>query len=262
MIILKAEREIGYMREAGQILARTLAAVKAAVEPGISTMDLDRMAEKMIRQAGGKPSFKGYKGFPATLCTSINDEVVHGIPSTKRRIKEGDILSIDIGVIINGYHADAAVTIPVGEVSPKIQELLAATEKAMWAGIAQARAGKRLGDIGAAIQAVGDPLGFGIVRDFVGHGIGQSLHEDPQVPNYGTPGYGTVLKAGMCLAIEPMFNMGTHIVKVMPDQWTVVTTDGGWSAHFEHSLVVREGEPEVLTVQRVESPQSAVGSGQ
>ena len=253
MIILKTDKEIGYMREAGQILASTLAALKAAVEPGISTLDLDKLAEKAIRQAGAKPSFKGYKGFPATLCTSINEEVVHGIPSARRRVKDGDLLSIDIGCIVNGYHADSAVTIPVGAVSENLRRLLDATEQAMWAGIRQARAGNRLGDIGAAIQAVGDAAGYGIVRDFVGHGIGQALHEDPQVPNYGTPGYGSVLKAGMCLAIEPMFNLGTHVVKVLDDKWTVVTADNSLSAHFEHSLVVRDGEPEVLTVLRQEA---------
>lgn len=253
MIILKTDKEIAYMREAGQILARTLAAVKAAVAPGVSTLELDRLAEKLLRQEGAKPSFKGYKGFPATLCTSINEEVVHGIPSARRRVKDGDLLSIDIGCIVSGYHADSAITVPVGEVSEELRKLLAVTEQGMWAGIRQARAGNRLGDIGAAIQAVGDAAGYGIVRDFVGHGIGQALHEDPQVPNYGTPGFGSVLKAGMCLAIEPMFNLGTHVVKVLDDKWTVVTADNSLSAHFEHSLVVRDGEPEVLTALRQEA---------
>lgn len=246
MIILKSEREINYMRDAGRIVAGTLAELKKAVKPDVTTQELDQIAEQYIKKQGAIPSFKGYNGFPGNVCTSVNEEVVHGIPGL-RKLKNGDNVSIDVGALINGYHGDAAITLPVGEVDAEVQKLLYVTEQALYKGIEQAVAGNRLFDISHAVQTYSEQHGYGVVRDYVGHGIGRSMHEDPQVPNYGTPGRGPRLKPGMTLAIEPMVNLGTHEVKVLDDGWTVVTTDGKRSAHFEHTIAITDDKPEILT---------------
>lgn len=246
MIILKSEREISYLRDAGKIVAETLVEVKKAVKPGVTTLDLDRIAEEYIKGHGAIPAFKGYHGFTGNICSSINEEVVHGIPGL-RKLKSGDNVSIDIGAVINGYNGDAAITVPVGEVDAEVQKLLDVTEESLYKGIEQAIIGNRLSDISHAVQAHAEQYGFGVVRDYVGHGIGRSMHEDPQVPNYGDPGRGPRLKAGMTLAIEPMVNLGTYEVKTLDDGWTVVTLDGKRSAHFEHSIAITDGKPEILT---------------
>lgn len=246
MIILKSDREIEYLRDAGKIVAETLVEVKKAVKPGVTTLDLDQIAEKYIKSRGAIPTFKGYHGFPGNICASINEEVVHGIPGL-RKLKNGDNVSIDIGAVINGYNGDAAITVPVGEVDAEVQQLLDVTEQALYVGIEQAIPGNRLGDISHAIQAYSEKYGYGVVRDYVGHGIGRNMHEDPQVPNYGNPGRGPRLKSGMTLAIEPMINAGTHAVKTLDDGWTVVTLDGKRSAHFEHTIAITGDRPEILT---------------
>lgn len=246
MIILKSEREINYLRDAGRIVAETHVEVKKAVKPGVTTLDLDRIAEEYIKSRGAIPAFKGYHGFTGNICSSINEEVVHGIPGL-RKLKTGDNISIDIGAVINGYNGDAAITVPVGEVDAEVQKLLDVTEESLYKGIEQAVIGNRLSDISHAVQSHVEQYGFGVVRDYVGHGIGRSMHEDPQVPNYGNPGRGPRLKAGMTLAIEPMVNLGTHEVKTLDDGWTVVTLDGKRSAHFEHSIAITDGKPEILT---------------
>ncbi|WP_378955008.1 type I methionyl aminopeptidase [Pelosinus sp. sgz500959] len=246
MIILKSEREINYLRDAGRIVAETHAEVKKAVKPGVTTLDLDQIAEKYIISRGAIPAFKGYHGFTGNICSSVNEEVVHGIPGL-RKLKTGDNISIDIGAVINGYNGDAAITVPVGEVDAEVQKLLDVTEESLYKGIEQAVIGNRLSDISHAVQNHVEQYGFGVVRDYVGHGIGRSMHEDPQVPNYGNPGRGPRLKAGMTLAIEPMVNLGTYEVKTLDDGWTVVTLDGKRSAHFEHSIAITDGKPEILT---------------
>jgi methionyl aminopeptidase len=246
MIILKSEREINYLRDAGKIVAETLAEVKKAAKPGVTTLDLDKIAEEYIKSRGAIPAFKGYQGFQGNICASINEEVVHGIPGLKK-LKSGDNVSIDIGAVINGYNGDAAITVPVGEVDAEVQKLLDVTEESLYKGIEQAIIGNRLSDISHAVQVHAEQHGFGVVRDYVGHGIGRSMHEDPQVPNYGDPGRGPRLKAGMTLAIEPMVNLGTYEVKTLDDGWTVVTLDGKRSAHFEHSIAITDGKPEILT---------------
>jgi methionyl aminopeptidase len=246
MIILKSEREINYLRDAGKIVAETLDEVKKAAKPGVTTLDLDRIAEEYIKGHGAIPAFKGYHGFQGNICSSINEEVVHGIPGL-RKLKSGDNVSIDIGAVINGYNGDAAITVPVGEVDAEVQKLLDVTEESLYKGIEQAIIGNRLSDISHAVQVHAEQHGFGVVRDYVGHGIGRSMHEDPQVPNYGDPGRGPRLKAGMTLAIEPMVNLGTYEVKTLDDGWTVVTLDGKRSAHFEHSIAITDGKPEILT---------------
>ena len=251
MVTIKRPEEIARMRHAGLILVDVLDALSAALRPGISTGELDRIADEMIANGGATPSFKGYGShppFPASICASINDEVVHGIPSPRRHVREGDVVSLDVGCIWQGWHADCARTWIVGTAPREVRELVDATKRGMEAGIAAAVPGNRLGDVGAAIEAVAHEHGYGIVRPFVGHGIGQSMHEDPQVPNYGRPGTGLRIEAGMCLAIEPMFNMGGDDVALMRDGWTVVTADGGLSAHFENTIAVAEGGPQVLTV--------------
>ncbi len=241
------------MRHAGTILAGVLRQLEAELRPGITTLELDTIAERMIREAGAVPSFLGYGGargqvpFPGSICASINDEVVHGIPSARRRIREGDVIGLDIGCIWQGWHADTARTFAVGPVPESVTTLIAATRRAMEAGIAAASPGNRLGDVGAAIEAVAREHGYGIVRPFVGHGIGTAMHEDPQVPNYGRAGTGMRIEAGMCFAIEPMFNLGGDDVGVLDDGWTVVTLDGGLSAHFEDTIAVTSSGPEVLT---------------
>ncbi len=246
MIILKSEREINYLRDAGQIVAETLAEVRKAVKPGVTTLELDQIAEKYIKGRGATPAFKGYHGFPGNICSSINEEVVHGIPGL-RKLKNGDNVSVDIGAVINGYNGDAAITVPVGEVDAQLQKLLQVTEESLHKGIEKAVIGNRLSDISHAIQTHCEQFGFGVVRDYVGHGIGRSMHEDPQVPNYGAPGRGPRLKSGMTLAIEPMVNLGTHEVKTLDDGWTVVTLDGKHSAHFEHTIAITDKGPEILT---------------
>ena len=250
MVTLKRPEEIARMRHAGRILVDVLEAFDRELRPGISTADLDRLAEEMIVSADAIPSFKGYghsPPFPASICASINDEVVHGIPSPKRKLYEGDVIGLDIGCIWQGWHADCARTWSVGHASPKVQQLIDATRRGMDAGVAAAVPGNRLGDVGAAIEAVAREQGYGIVRPFVGHGIGQEMHEEPSVPNYGRPGTGMRIEAGMCFAIEPMFTLGRDDVALLPDGWTVVTADGSLAAHFENTVAVSADGPEVLT---------------
>ncbi len=235
------------MREAGRITARALDAVSSAVRPGITTADLDAIAEDVIVKAGARPAFKGYHGFPATLCTSVNDEVVHGIPGD-RVLREGEIVSVDCGAIVDGYYGDSARTFPVGQVSDEATRLLDVTRRSLEAGIARCRPGMRLYDVSAAVQEVAEAAGFSVVREYVGHGIGRSMHEDPQVPNYGKAGTGPTLRTGMVLAIEPMINAGAADVRSLDDGWTVITVDGAMSAHFEHTVAVTENGPLVLTV--------------
>lgn len=248
MITLKSSRELDIMARAGRIVAGTLVLVRRLVQPGVTTEDLDREAEAFIRShPGARPSFKGLYGFPRTLCTSINEEIVHGIPSRKRALREGNIVSVDVGVLLEGLHADSATTIPVGEVSPDTARLLDVTQEALRAGIAQARPGNHVGDIGHAVQQVAEAAGFGVVRELVGHGIGARFHEEPQVPNFGAPRRGARLQVGMTLAIEPMITAGDYATRTLPDRWTVVTADGSLSAHFEHTVAVTEAGPRILT---------------
>ena len=246
MIVLKSQQDIAYMREAGRIVAETLELIRQAVKPDVTTQELDRIADEYIRERGAIPAFKGYTGFPGSICASVNEEVVHGIPGP-RKLKNGDIISVDIGTLINGFYGDAAMTFPVGEVAPEVAQLLKVTEESLYKGIAQAVADQRLYDISHAVQIHAEEFGYGVVRDYVGHGIGRKMHEDPQIPNYGAPGRGPRLKPGMTLAIEPMINMGTYEVKTLRDNWTVITRDKKWSAHFEHTIAVTDGEPEILT---------------
>ncbi len=249
MITIKSAREIEVMARAGAVVGDVLALVRSRVEPGVSTWELDRIAEEFIRSHdGATPSFKGLYGFPATLCTSINAEVVHGIPSRKRVLRDGDILSVDVGACIAGLHADAATTIAVGTISDAARRLLDATQRSLAAGISAARAGGHVGDIGSAVQQVAEAEGYGVVRELVGHGIGTQFHEEPQVPNYGTPGRGARLVEGMTIAIEPMVNIGSPEVRTLPDRWTVVTADGSLSAHFEHTVVITQNGARVLTM--------------
>ena len=249
MIIYKSPEEIDKMRKAGRIVAGTIDRVLAAVGPGVTTARLDEVAEAYILEQRATPSFKWYRGtFPASICTSLNDEIVHGIPSTKRVVREGDVLSLDFGAIWDGFHADSAVTIVVGDPrSPDAEKLVRVTEEALEAGISQIRPGGRLSDIGAAVQEVAEGAGFSVVREYVGHGIGRALHEDPQIANYGDPGRGPVLKPGLVVAVEPMVNVGSWETRVLADDWTVVTEDGSLSAHFEHTIAVTEDGHEVLT---------------
>ena len=247
MIILKSNREIDLMREAGRIVALALEKMRTSVKPGITTADLDRIAEEVITGNGARPLFKGYGGFPASICTSVNEEVVHGIPSL-RLLNSGDIISIDIGAEKNGYCGDAAVTLPVGEVSKEALKLLQVTKTALEKGIEKACPGNRLSDISHAVQNYAESHGFSVVREYVGHGIGTKMHEDPKVPNFGPSGRGPRLETGMVLAIEPMVNQGTYQVEVLQDGWTVVTRDRKLSAHFEHTVAVTDNGPEILTV--------------
>lgn len=244
---VKSAKELEVMRRAGRIVAETLAALRARVAPGVSTAELDALAEAEILKRKAKPAFKGYRGFPATLCASINEEVVHGIPRKDRVLKDGDIIGLDMGCVLEGYYADSAVTVAVGNVSKEARRLLDVARESLEKGIARMEPGGRLGDVGAAIQAHVEAAGFSVVREFVGHGIGRALHEDPPVPNYGTAGTGIRLKPGMVLAIEPMVNAGGPDVRVLEDQWTAVTADGRLSAHFEHTVAVTENGPEILT---------------
>ena len=246
-ITVKSPRELDSMRRAGEIVGRTIELLKASVEPGMTTRDLDRIAFKEITGHGATPTFKGYRGFPATICTSINEEIVHGIPGRKR-LQEGDIVKVDVGATIEGFIGDAAVTLAVGEVGGELLALMDDTRLGLEQGIKAAVPGARVGDIGAAIQAYGESRGYGVVREFVGHGVGRFLHEDPQIPNYGVAGRGALLRSGMCIAIEPMFNIGDWRTRILDDQWTVVTMDGKLSAHFEHSIAITEQGPEILTI--------------
>ena len=252
MITIKSPRELDTMARAGRIVADTLALVRARAVPGISTADLDRAAEAFIRaHPGATPSFKGLYDFPASLCTSINHEVVHGIPSKKRVLKDGDIVSVDVGVCIAGLHADSAVTVPVGEIAPATRTLLEVTQRALAAGIAAAKAGNQVGDIGHAVQTVAEGAGYAVVRELVGHGIGTQFHEEPQIPNFGKPHTGPRLMPGMTIAIEPMINVGSPQVKTLSDRWTVVTVDGSLSAHFEHTVAIMQDGARVLTMAEV-----------
>jgi methionyl aminopeptidase len=247
MITRKSAEEIDRMRGAGRLVGHTLSTLVETVRPGVTLLELDAKAERVIRDGGGIPSFLGYHGFPATLCLSPNDWIVHGIPNGYV-LKEGDILSIDCGAIVEGWHGDAAVTVPVGQVDDAARRLIETTERAMWAGIAQVRAGNRLSDIGHAVEKVAAAPGYGVVREYVGHGIGTRMHEEPQVPNYGRPGRGLRLEVGLALAIEPMVNEGSPSSRVLDDGWTVVTRDGSRSAHFEHTVAITPQGPEVLTL--------------
>ena len=246
MITLKTAEETAKMRAAGRIVAAMLAACRAAVRPGVATAELDRLAAGVIREAGATSSFLGYYGYPATICTSVNDEIVHGIPGA-RRLKEGDVVGIDVGAIVDGWHADAAITVPVGRIAPRAARLVAVCEEALRLGIAAARAGGRIGDIGAAVEGYVEGEGFTVVRNYVGHGIGRAMHEEPQVPNYGIADRGLPIKEGLCLAIEPMVNAGGADTRMLDDRWTVVTADGSLSAHFEHTIWCTAKGPVVLT---------------
>src|SRR5690348_17051522 len=247
-IMCKSPAEIEKMRRSGRIVRQVFDATVTAVKPGISTLDLESVAAAKIEELGAKPAFKGYYDYPCVLCTSINQEIVHGIPSDRRRLTEGDIVSIDCGVVLDGYYGDAAVTVPVGNhVKPEVAKLLEVTEKALYRGIEAARIGNTVGDVGAAVQELVEANGFSVVREFVGHGIGTRLHEDPQVPNYGVRGHGARLRSGMVLAIEPMVNAGKPEARVLDDKWTAVTVDGSYSAHFEHCVAVTRNGPMVLT---------------
>lgn len=246
MIILKSNRELEKMRAAGRLVARALEELRRHIRPGVTTAELDRIAEEFIVRHGGRPTFKGYRGFPAAICASPNDVVVHGIPGDVV-LKEGDIFSVDVGVTLDGFIGDTAWTFPVGEVDPEAARLLEVTERSLEAGIAAAQPGGYVSDIGAAVQAVVEAAGFSVVREYTGHGVGRHMHEDPPVPNYGPPGRGPRLKPGMVLAIEPMVNAGTHEVEVLADGWTAVTKDRKISAHFEHSVAITEEGPFVLS---------------
>lgn len=246
MIIIKTDAQIAVMRKAGKVVADTLNLIGRELKPGMTTAELDRLAEEYICSQDAIPGFKGYHGFPATACISIDDEVVHGIPC-QRKIVEGQIVSVDLGAIVDGYYGDAARTFAVGEVSEEKQRLMDVTRRCLEAGIAQARAGNKLGQVSHAVQEVAEAAGFSIVREMVGHGIGKEMHEDPQIPNFGSPNEGPVLEKGMALAIEPMVNIGEYKVRQKPDGWTIVTADGSPSAHFENSIAVTEGDPVILT---------------
>lgn len=246
MITCKSERELRYMRDAGRIVGQAHEELKKAVRPGVSTKELDQIAEDFITNAGALPAFKGYHGFPATICASINEQVVHGIPGLNT-LESGDIISIDIGTVINGYYGDSAATLPVGTISSEAERLLEVTEQSLYLGIKQAVVGNRLSDIGHAIQHFVETNEMSVVRDYVGHGIGSSMHEEPQIPNFGKPGRGPRLLAGMTLAIEPMVNLGGWEVNTLQDNWTVVTVDQSLSAHFEHTIAITEDGPEILT---------------
>lgn len=248
MIVLKTARELEIMRQAGRIAARALQGVGNAVEPGVSTAELDRIARKIIEGEGAIPTFKGYDGFPASICASVNNEVIHGIPSHHRVLKAGDIISIDVGATFEGYVGDTAATFAAGEISPDAKRLMDATRDALMQGIEAARAGGRLGDIGSAVQRHVEACGYSVVRQFVGHGVGASMHEAPEVPNYGVPGRGLRLMPGMTIAIEPMVNAGGGEVSILNDGWTVVSKDGSLSAHFEHSVAITAEGPKLLTL--------------
>ncbi len=260
MIVCKSAAELHRMRTANALVAEVLADLASYVAPGVTTADLDRRAEQRVREAGAVPAFKGYRGYPATLCASVNEEVVHGIPSPARRLNEGDIVSLDMGVLVDGFYGDAAVTVGVGTIDDEAAKLLQVTEEALYRGIDAARIGGRLSDIGHAIQDWVEQHGLSVVREFVGHGIGTKLHEEPQIPNYGQPGRGPRLTEGMVLAIEPMVNLGRAGVKVLPDGWTAVTRDGSLSAHFEHTVAITARGPLILTARNGQAERLATGT--
>jgi methionyl aminopeptidase len=247
MIELKSEREIRIIRENGRIVALTLSYLKEKIKPGIKTIELDKLAEEFIVKKNAIPAFKGYRGYPGNICASVNNEVVHGIPG-ERVLKEGEIISVDVGVLKNGFYADGAWTFPVGEISNQAKKLLEVTLESLEAGISQALAGNRLGDISYAVQSIAEKNGFSVVRDLTGHGIGRHMHEDPPVPNFGSPGTGLLLKEGMIFAVEPMVNAGGYEIKTLEDNWTVVTLDGSLSAHFEHTVAITQNGAEILTL--------------
>lgn len=248
MVVIKSTRELQKMKNACRISANALVVAGKAVEPGVSTLEIDTIVRKYIEKEGATPSFLGYGGFPASACISVNNVVIHGIPSKKQILKEGDIVSVDVGAFIDGFHGDNAYTFKCGKVSPQAEALLKATEESLYEGIKQAKAGNRIGDIGSAVQKYVEDRSYSVVRDFVGHGVGAKLHEDPSVPNYGTPGRGVRLIPGMTIAIEPMVNAGDYKVKVLSDEWTTVTVDGSLAAHFEHSVAITYDGPQILTI--------------
>ncbi|NLI71615.1 MAG: type I methionyl aminopeptidase [Bacteroidales bacterium] len=247
MIYLKSDEEIELLRESNQIVAKTLAEMAKIIKPGVSTLDLDKRAEEFIRDMGGVPGFLGYGGFPGSICTSVNDQIVHGIPSEEVVLQEGDIISVDCGVLKNGFHGDSAYTFCVGEVAPEIKDLLRTTKESLYKGIEQAFEGRRIGDIASAVQTYCEERGYSVVREMVGHGVGRSLHESPEVPNYGRKGNGIQLKTGMTISIEPMINMGTRRIIFERDGWTTRTADGKPSAHFEHSVAISQGKADILS---------------
>jgi len=249
-VVIKNAEELVLMREAGKVTAQALAAIRKAAKPGVTTAELDDIATEIIRKAGGIPTFKNYPGaypYPATICASLNEELVHGIPNKKRKLQDGDILSVDCGTTLNGFVGDSATTIPVGNISEQAKKLLEVTEKALYEGIARMRPGNKTGDVSAAIQRYVESHGYYVTRVYTGHGVGRNMHEGPQVPNYGTPGRGLPLRPGMTIALEPMVLVGTERTRVLPDQWTVASADGSLTAHFEHSVAVTDGEPLILT---------------
>ncbi|MDE0341263.1 MAG: type I methionyl aminopeptidase [Nitrospinae bacterium] len=246
-IILRSRKEIERLRASNRVVMSVMAELKEAIRPGVTTLELDTLAERIIREQGAIPAFKGYRGYQHTICASVNEEVVHGVPSDKK-LKEGDIVSVDVGAKLYGYYGDHAVTFPVGDVDPGAEKLLKCCQESLFKGIEQAKPGNRLFDISHAVQKHAESAGFSVVRAYVGHGVGTNLHEEPQVPNFGEPGTGPELKAGMVLAIEPMLNMGVHDVKVLSDEWTVVTADEKLSAHFEHSVAITEDGPDILSL--------------
>lgn len=248
MIIIKTQREIEIMRKAGRIVAGAHDLVKRHIRPGISTLELDKMVEEYIKSCNAIPAFKGYNGFPASICTSVNEEVVHGIPSSSVKLKDGDIISVDIGSVFEGYVGDGAKTYPVGQIDSEKEKLIRVTRQSFYEGIKYAKPGFRLSDISHAIQTYAESFGFSVVRDFVGHGVGKKMHEEPQIPNFGKPGKGPRLQKGMVLAIEPMINAGKYHVNILSNDWTVVTLDGKPSAHYEHTIAITDGEPELLTI--------------
>lgn len=250
MIIIKNDNEIEYMRRAGKVVSDTLAKLEEVIKPGITTAELDKLAEEMILRQGARPSFKGYHGFPASICASVNNEVVHGIPDN-RVLQEGDIISIDCGAMLNGYHGDAARTVAVGKISDEAAKLIKVTEESFFAGIKKALVGNRLTDISNEVQRYVESFGFSVVRDYVGHGIGRQMHEDPEVPNFGRPGRGPKLVKGMVLAVEPMVNIGGFYVKTLSNDWTVVTEDGSLSAHYENTIAILDNGPEILTLSKL-----------
>ena len=259
MIVCRSASELRRLRDANQLVGRVLQQMRQMVAPGVSTADLDALAEREIRAAGAVPAFKGYKGYPASICASINEQVVHGIPSPARRLRDGDIISIDLGAKLDGFFGDSAITVGVGKISPKAAELLRVTEESLWKAIEAVRPGARVSDIGYAVQHHVEPFGFSVVREFVGHGIGSELHEEPQIPNYGEPGRGPRLAPGMVLAIEPMVNAGAAGVKVLQDGWTAVTEDASLSAHFEHTVAVTSDGVDVLS--RVDTKKERTNEG-
>jgi methionyl aminopeptidase len=248
LIILRSQAEIEKIRRACRIVAEILQNLEGFIKPGVTTWDLNAVSEELASRRHARPAFKGYHGYPYALCTSVNEEVVHGMPSRQRHLAHGDIISLDFGVVVDGYYGDAAITLPVGDISAEASELCKVTEESLYEGIGRARPGNRVSDISHAVQEYAEARGYSVVREFVGHGIGQQLHESPQVPNYGPPGRGVKLKPGMVLAIEPMINSGRPEVEILADHWTAVTTDRKLSAHFEHTIVITEGEPEILTL--------------